>query len=144
MASGVKVADETVEIYKTIKLRKSNIRFLLLAIDQLDGLIKVEFKKEKDSNRSQEEEFNEFLQHLPSDDGRYCILDLTIPQKNGAQKETLFILTWCPPNASTKSNMLYATSKRALLDKIREGMIDMQANDLSDLVYQEFLEKGCK
>ncbi|BFZ04405.1 hypothetical protein BsWGS_07444 [Bradybaena similaris] len=144
MASGVKVSDDTVETYKAMKMRKLNVRYLMLAIDQTDGLIKVVFKKEKNSNLSQEEEFNEFLKELPSDDGRYCIVDLTIPQKNGALKDIMFIITWCPNGAPTKSHILYATSKKALMDKIREGMTDIQANDLSDLCYKELLDKGCK
>ncbi|CAG5118091.1 unnamed protein product, partial [Candidula unifasciata] len=93
MASGVKVSDDTVETYKAMKLRKLNVRYLMLAIDQADGLIKVVNIKEKNTNLSQEEEFNEFLQELPSDVGRYCIVDLTIPQKNGALKDTMFIIT---------------------------------------------------
>ena len=40
-----------------------------------------------------------------------------------------------------KSNILYTTSKKALLDRIREGMVDVQANDSDDLVYSEILEK---
>lgn len=94
MASGVKVSDDCVEAYKSMKLRKGNIRYLLLAIDQTDGMIKVVSAKERDKCRTQEEEFNEFRDSLPLDVGRYCILDLTIPQKNGALKDIMFIITW--------------------------------------------------
>lgn len=94
MASGVKVSDDTVETYKAMKLMKLNIRFLMLAIDQVDGLIKVVCTKEKDESISQEEEYNKFIQQLPQDVGRYCIVDLTVPQKNGAQKDIMYIITW--------------------------------------------------
>lgn len=144
MASGVKVADDTVETYKAMKLRKVNLRYLMMAIDQTDGLIKVVCTKERDTSRSQEEEFNDFLQELPLDVGRYCIIDLTIPQKNGALKDIMFMITWCPSGAPTKSHIVYTTSKKALTEKVREGMKEIQANDLSDLVYSEFLDKGCK
>ena len=40
-----------------------------------------------------------------------------------------------------KSNILYTTSKKALLDKVREGMVDIQANDLDDLEYKELMER---
>ncbi|XP_059146350.1 uncharacterized protein LOC131933797 [Physella acuta] len=144
MASGVKVSEDTVELYKAMKLRKTNNRYLIMYIDQTDGLIKVEYTKERDDSISQEDEFKEFLDRLPNDIGRYCIVDLTIPQKNGAMKDIMFLITWCPNNAPTKSHILYTTSKKALTDKIREGMTDIQANDLSDLVYSELLSKGCK
>ncbi|XP_055861992.1 uncharacterized protein LOC106079779 [Biomphalaria glabrata] len=144
MASGVKVADDTVELYKAMKLRKTNNRYLIMYIDQSDGLIKVEYTKERDGSISQEEEFKEFLDRLPSDVGRYCIVDLTIPQKNGALKDIMFLITWCPSGATTKSHIMYTTSKKALTDKIREGMTDIQANDLSDLDYRDLLDRGCK
>lgn len=94
MASGVKVDEETVNTYKAMKLRKLNYRYMMMAIDNSDGLIKVVEAKERDSGRSQEEEFNDFLDRLPLDIGRYCIIDLTIPQKNGAQKDIMFLITW--------------------------------------------------
>uniref|UniRef100_A0A0B7AIU1 ADF-H domain-containing protein n=1 Tax=Arion vulgaris TaxID=1028688 RepID=A0A0B7AIU1_9EUPU len=144
MASGVKVAEDTVETYRAMKLRKVNYRYLMMAIDQTDGMIKVVVTKEKNSGCSQEEEFNDFLEQLPLDVGRYCIIDLTIPQKNGAKKDILFLITWCPSGAPTKSHIVYTTSKKALMDKIREGMTEVQANDLSDLMYCEFLERGSK
>ncbi|XP_005107306.1 cofilin [Aplysia californica] len=144
MASGVKVAEETVEAYKAMKLQKTNNRYLIMSIDLAAGLIKVVASKEKMKDVDQEAEYNDFLAQLPSDSGRYCIVDLTIPQKNGAMKDILFLITWCPNEATTKSNILYTTSKRELLNKIREGMIDLQANDLSDLQYCELLVRGCK
>ncbi|CAG5129572.1 unnamed protein product [Candidula unifasciata] len=142
-SSGVKVDEETVNTYKAMKLRKVNYRYVMMGIEA-DGFIKVVLAKERNVNQSQEEEFNDFLQSLPQDIGRYCIIDLTIPQKNGAQKDIMFLITWCPSGAPTKSHIMYTTSKKALTDKIREGMTEIQANDLSDLVYSEFLERGCK
>lgn len=94
MASGVKVSEDTVELYKAMKLRKTNNRYLIMYIDQTDGLIKVEYTKERDDSISQEDEFKEFLDRLPNDIGRYCIVDLTIPQKNGAMKDIMFLITW--------------------------------------------------
>merc|ERR1719244_2246087 len=138
MASGVKVADETVKAYEDMKLKKI-FRYTMLHID--DGKVKVLSSKEKDPNMTQEEEFDEFRAELPQDVGRYCIVDLAVPQKNGSIKDKLFIITWCPSNASMKSNILYTTSKKALLDKVREGMVDIQANDLDDLEYKELMEK---
>ncbi|KAH9525663.1 cofilin [Bulinus truncatus] len=132
MASGVKVDEDAVVAFKEMKLHKK-LRFMILYIEPSDGLIKVEYKEERNSGMSQEEEFNKFLARLPTDIGRYCILDLTIPQKNGALKDLMFLITWCPSGAPTKSHILYTTSKKALTDKIREGLTDIQANDLSDL-----------
>jgi len=141
MASGVKVAAETVQAYDDMKLKKKH-RYAMFHID--DGQVKVLTMVEKDASKSQEEEYQDFLQALPGDIGRYCIVDLAVPQKNGAVKDKLFIITWCPDNASTKSNILYTTSKKALLDKVREGLVDMQANDLDDLNYKELMEKHNK
>ena len=43
-----------------------------------------------------------------------------------------------------KSNILYSMSKKALTEKCREGMTEIQANDFSDLNYQEIVSKGTK
>ncbi|GFO09835.1 cofilin/actin-depolymerizing factor homolog [Plakobranchus ocellatus] len=143
MATGVTVADETVELYKSFKLRKTNYRFVVMFIDE-DGLIKADLKIDKNKDLSQEEEYNKFLDLLPQNVGRYIMIDLNIPQKNGALKDIMFLVSWNPDGASMKSNMLYTASKKALTEKIREGMIDIQANDLSDISYQEVMVKGCK
>lgn len=140
MASGVKVHQDCVDAYDDIKLKKTH-RYIILQIDEQEGLIKVACKKEKDASKGQEAEFEDFRSQLPMDSGRYCIIDLTCPQKNGAMKDKLFVITWCPDQASTKSNILYTTSKKALMEKIREGMVDIQANDLDDLEYANLLEK---
>ncbi|BFZ18870.1 hypothetical protein BsWGS_21909 [Bradybaena similaris] len=144
MASGVKVDEDTVNTYNDMKLRKRKLRYFMMAIDNADGLIKVVECKERDGSRTQEQEFNDFIDQLPLDIGRYCIIDLTIPQKNGAQKDIMFLITWCPSNAPTKSHIMYTTSKKALVDKIREGFTEVQANGKEDLLYSEFLERGCR
>ena len=91
MASGVKVAPETVEVYDAMKLKKKH-RYAMFHID--DGKVKVHSTKEKDADKTQEEEYQDFLDALPQDIGRYCIVDLAVPQKNGAIKDKLFIITW--------------------------------------------------
>ena len=91
MASGVKVAEETVEAYEGMKLKKK-FRYAMLHID--DGKIKVLSTQEKDAEMSQEDEFTRFRSELPQDIGRYCIVDLAVPQKNGSVKDKLFIITW--------------------------------------------------
>ena len=93
MASGVKVAQEAIDAYDQIKLKKLN-RYIILYIDEAAGMIKVEKVKEKDANIEQAAEYEDFRSQLPLDSGRYCIVDLTIPQKNGAMKDKLFIITW--------------------------------------------------
>ena len=91
MFSGVKASNETVEAFEAMTIKKK-FRYTMLHIDE--GKIKVLSRKEKSTCKSEQEEFSEFRADLPEDIGRYCIVDLAVPQKNGLVKNKLFIITW--------------------------------------------------
>ena len=93
MATGVKLAPETHELYKIFKLQKTPHMFVVLYID--DGLIKVERTVDKQNETlSQEEQYNLFVQTLPKDHGRYFWADLTVPSKSGQTKQMMFSVAW--------------------------------------------------
>ncbi|CAM9798271.1 unnamed protein product [Chrysoparadoxa australica] len=93
----------------------------------LQDEIVIEASGDRDSS------FEDMLEHLPPNEGRYALFDLDFNTKDGRPTSKLVFIAWAPDTAKIKTKMMYSGSKEALKSALVGVGIHVQANDQSDL-----------
>ncbi|CAH1785131.1 unnamed protein product [Owenia fusiformis] len=136
MASGVKVGKDVEKQFDEMKLGHTS-SFILMGIN--NGAIEVMKNAKKGEEGTS---YEEFVADLPQDDCRYAVYDLGYTLKDGREQEKLVFIAWCPDTAHVKKKMIYASSKDALVKKLKGVSQQLiQASDYSDLEYKSVVEK---
>ncbi|KAF2070931.1 hypothetical protein CYY_007755 [Polysphondylium violaceum] len=135
MSSGVKIDPQTVETYNSLKLgRKFRCIFYQMSADNTQ--ICVEKTLEPTSS------FEDMVAALPQSDSRYVVFDYEY-QEEGATKNKIVFVNWCPDTAPIKKKMLYTSSKDSIRKALVGIQVEIQATDLSECSKEVFDEK-CK
>lgn len=133
MASGVTVSDECKQVYDRIKTKKE-LRYAVLYIKG-GKEIDVEATGTRDAT------FDDFLQTLKvvnqsEKECRYGLFDFEYTHKcQGTQerkKEKIFLMSWCPDEASVQKKMLYSSSFESLKKALVGIAKYIQATDDSE------------
>eukprot|EP00178_Gracilaria_changii_P012606 TRINITY_DN35685_c0_g1_i2.p1 TRINITY_DN35685_c0_g1~~TRINITY_DN35685_c0_g1_i2.p1 ORF type:complete len:140 (+),score=35.64 TRINITY_DN35685_c0_g1_i2:1-420(+) len=132
MASGVAVDDNCVSVWNQIKL-DHKYTWATFKIEKQEAI--VVDKTGKGGS------YAEFVQNLPSDEGRYCIYDFPYKTKDGRNGNKLCFIVWAPDTAPIKSKMLYASSKDALKKKLQGIGVEIQATDFDEISQQALQDK---
>ncbi|MBN3309222.1 COF1 protein, partial [Amia calva] len=72
--------------------------------------------------KSDEDVFKRVISQFPEKECRYALYDTCYETKE-SKKEDLVFITWVPDTAAIKSKMLYASSKKALSDKMKGNLL---------------------
>mmetsp|Transcript_38654 Transcript_38654/g.124223 ORF Transcript_38654/g.124223 Transcript_38654/m.124223 type:complete len:137 (-) Transcript_38654:143-553(-) len=135
--SGVTVADECVEKYNQIKMKK-DLRFVTFKIQDKKQIV-IDIEGAKDQG------LEDFKGILPDDQPRYALIDLDYQTDDGREQSKLCFVFWSPDDkTSVKDRMLYASSKDAIKKKLVGIMKELQANDMGDLdtdTVMEYMKK---
>ncbi|KAG2221137.1 hypothetical protein INT45_004446, partial [Circinella minor] len=84
----------------------------------------------------------DLVEELPENSPRYIILSYELTHSDGRKNFPLIFIYWSPSSAKAEINMLYASAKTYLQEKIgvNRGFDVREADTLTD----EFLEKNLK
>lgn len=97
MSSGIEVEEECVLKFNEMKLgeHKGQNRCIIYKIGDDKKYIVVERVIPKNTSKNQEDEYNDIISTLPTDQGRYIVWDLTVPNaKNGQLTDRLLFMSW--------------------------------------------------
>ncbi|EGC32538.1 hypothetical protein DICPUDRAFT_57070 [Dictyostelium purpureum] len=134
MSSGVKLASDCVEVFNQLKLgRKFGIIVYKISADSTQ--IEVEEKVS-----GSEATFDKFLSLLPENNCRYVLFDYAF-EEEGANKNKITFVQWCPETSKIKEKMLYTSSKDALRKALVGIQMEIQGTDKSEVDHAAFKEK---
>mmetsp|Transcript_122507 Transcript_122507/g.352030 ORF Transcript_122507/g.352030 Transcript_122507/m.352030 type:complete len:137 (+) Transcript_122507:90-500(+) len=132
--SGVTVASACVDIFNQIKMKK-DLRYVTFKIEDGKEIV-------VDCSGPPDENWDDFVAKLPEEEPRYALVDVPFENKQGVQTSKLTFVAWSPDDKTTvKQRMVYASSKKAIKDKFVGVMKEVQANDMSDLAWDDILKK---
>merc|ERR1712194_933280 len=124
--TGVKVADECVEAWNDIKMKK-NMKYFVMMIKDKKQIV-IEHRGEAEGT------WEAFLAQLPEDQPRYGVFDVAYQTDDGRTQSKLVFINWSPDDkANVRDKMLYSGTKDAIKKKLTGCMKEVQANDLGDL-----------
>ncbi|KAH9598752.1 Actin-depolymerizing factor homology domain [Trypanosoma melophagium] len=128
--SGVSVADECVTALTDLRHKKN--RFVILHIvDQKSIAIKTV--------GSREATFEDFLNAIDKTTPCYAAFDFEYDTNEG-KRDKLILISWNPDTGAPRTKMLYSSSRDAL-NAQTEGFQAIQANELSELEYEDIVRK---
>jgi len=85
--------------------------------------------------------FSDYLLSIEEDkECRYACYDIRWSTTEGIIKTKIVFITFCPENARVKLKMVYSSSKDTLKSPL-QAVIDVQANDASDLTLEHIVSK---
>jgi len=146
VGSGVTVNDECVKQFEQMKGKKA---FYGIVYKLSDDMKSIELDKSFDNPSADESDtasadYQKFADYLLScgseNDCRYACYDIRFTTGEGVRRNKLVFITFCPENAKIKKKMVYSSSKDTLKSKLI-GILDVQANDASDLELDNIVAK---
>lgn len=129
MSSGVKVAENCVTAFNECKLKHTK-RYIIYKIEN-----KKEIVIEKEG--AKEETYDDFVNAIPKDEPRYCIVDFAYQTEDGRPQEKLVFIFWSPDEGKVQNKMLYASSKDNIKKALSGFAKEVQANDMADIDFAE-------
>ncbi|KAI9141443.1 putative COF1-cofilin [Paraphysoderma sedebokerense] len=133
MSSGVTVADNCLDVFQELKLKKK-FKYILYKLNADNTEVVVEKTAEQAS-------YDEFIKSLPIDGCRYAIYDLEYEKPGEGLRNKICFYAWSPDSAKIKSKMVYAASKDALRKKLVGIAAEIQCTDLAEVSYDAVLDK---
>ncbi|WFD22664.1 cofilin [Malassezia equina] len=133
MSSGVKVSQECLEQFQSLKLGKKT-KYIIFTLSPDNTEIVV-------SKTSESQDYDEFLAEFPSAECRYAIYDFEYQKGDEGKRNKICFYTWSPDDSKVKQKMLYASSKEALRKALVGIATEIQGTDFSEVSYETVLEK---
>ncbi|KAG8341810.1 putative Cofilin tropomyosin type actin binding protein [Trypanosoma vivax] len=128
--SGVSVADECVNALNELRHKKS--RYVIMHIvDQKS--IAVKSVGPRSSN------FEQFIAAIDMTAPCYAAFDFEYTTNDGP-RDKLILISWNPDSGAPRTKMLYSSSRDAL-SALTQGFQPIQANDASELDFEEIVRK---
>jgi len=146
VGSGVTVNDECVKEFEQMKTKKAYYGIVYKLSDdmksiELDKTFENPSADDSDTAAANYQKFADYLLSVGDEnDCRYACYDIRFTTGEGVRRNKLVFITFCPENAKIKKKMVYSSSKDTLKSKLI-GILDVQANDASDLDLENVVGK---
>jgi cofilin len=88
-------------------------------------------------------DYDDFLMDLPETECRLAVYNFEW-QEERSRKRKLTFISWAPDTATTKQQMLFASSKDALRPSLLGISVDIQGSDYSEVAYESVLDKASR
>ncbi|MFE7711559.1 actin-binding ADF family protein [Streptomyces sp. NPDC057486] len=132
MSSDIPVEDSCIEAFHELK-RKRNVNTVIYRLsDNLETVI-PDFK----GNLTHDE----LLQALPTAETRFVVYDLVFATANGARKDKIVLISWCPEAAEIEQKIAHSTSRSTLRNLLDGVQVYVHTTDPSDLGYEELVSR---
>ena len=136
--SGITVQDQTINVFNHMKTR-SAFRWITYKIDDGGHEVVVEAFGTSSST------YGEFVASLPPTQCRYGAIDYAYTNADtGVTLNKLVFINWAPDSASTRTKMMYASTKdffKAFLDGIGAEVQASEASELSEQDVQQAISR---
>ncbi|OMJ13171.1 Cofilin [Smittium culicis] len=132
-SSGISVADECISTFHDLKLKKAH-KFAIFKIN--DSRTQIILDKVSSS-----EDYQDFVNELPTDDCRFAIYDFSYEVEGAGTRHKLCFYSWSPDTAKIRPKMLYASSKDAIRKRLDGINNEIQCTDLDEVSHKSVLEK---
>jgi len=96
------------------------------------------------SKKSDNADYNAFLEELPDEDCRYAVYDFEFNKGDEGKRNKICFYAWAPDTASVKSKMIYASSKESIKRTFNGIGVEIQGTDKAEVSYDAVLEKVSK
>merc|ERR1711904_585685 len=83
--------------------------------------------------------YADFRKEMPEDEPRYAVVDVAFETDDGRPQDKIVFILSNPDTCAVKPKMLYASSKDSIRKKLEGVAKEIQANDRSDMEYEEVL-----
>ncbi|KAJ3273975.1 cofilin [Terramyces sp. JEL0728] len=115
--------------------------YIIFAIqNSTEIIVEKAMTTEEASKLSTPEIYESFKSSIPKDEARYGVFDLEYDLgQNGVRSKLIFIV-WNPSEGRIRSKMIYASSKKALRDRLDGIHQEVQCNDLDELAFESVFE----
>lgn len=134
MVSGIQCNEEVYSVYKLLKNDRS-IKAMIMKINEKPEVI-VEHQW-----KTAGFDHDEFINKLPSDDGRFAIMDFEYETQDGRKDFKIVFILWCPINCKPQKKMKYSTSVGGIANALGAIAINIQADSISDITYDSLKGK---
>ncbi|MFD6971579.1 cofilin family protein [Streptomyces sp. NPDC059949] len=85
---------------------------------------------------------DELLAAMPVSDPRFVVYDLPFAASDGARRNSLAMISWCPGGVDATQQAACAAGCTALKDALDGVEVFVEATDLSDLEYQRLVSRA--
>ncbi|MCX4546043.1 hypothetical protein [Streptomyces sp. NBC_01565] len=85
---------------------------------------------------------DELLEAMPVTDPRFVVYDLPFAASDGARRNSLAMIFWCPGSVDAAQQVACAAGYGALKDALDGVEVFVEATDLSDLEYQRLVSRA--
>ncbi|KAL3429317.1 hypothetical protein BDV09DRAFT_200718 [Aspergillus tetrazonus] len=138
MPSGVEISSECITAYKDLLYKRgaSKPTFVIyrIAADERSIIADV---------CCSEKNYGAFLQRLTSEpEPRYAVYDVEYNLHEDGQRATTVFISWMPSSTSTRSRMLYASTKEQLRRAL-DVKVSIHADDPHELEWTNVLSAAC-
>ncbi|WP_406433824.1 actin-binding ADF family protein [Streptomyces sp. NBC_01589] len=130
MSSGIPVEDGCIDAFHELKSKRHVNTVIYRLSNNLETVI-PDFK----GNLTHDE----LLQALPAAETRFVVYDLVFATADGARKDKIVLISWCPEVAELEQRIAHSTSRNTLRNLLDGFQVYVQATDLSDLEYEELV-----
>lgn len=128
------MSDNATAEFTEFKKQSNTTKFIIFKIE--NGSIVLEQK-------SEDADFNTFVNALPENDCRYAVYKMDFTTNDGRPGTKLASISWSPDSASVKPKMVYAGSKDALTRVLVGISVKLTATDLSELT-ETIVQDACR
>ena len=136
--SGIEIDDSCIGAFNNLKMGKTT-RYASFKMSS--DLKKVLLEKEVGKSGNAEAQYKEFVSQLPANDARYFIYDFEFINGDGDVRNKVALILWVPDSTTTKTKMLYTTTKDDLKRKLHGLQVEMGATDYDEIAYESVLSR---
>ncbi|KAJ3319825.1 cofilin [Boothiomyces sp. JEL0866] len=137
MSSGVGVSNQVLQTYEDMKLGRKYAYIVFAIQNSTEIIVEKTMTTEEASKLSTPEVYESFKSSIPKDEARYGVFDLEYDLgQNGVRSKLIFIVC----ESKIRSKMIYASSKKALRDRLDGIHQEVQCNDLDELAFESVFE----
>ncbi|KAL1923301.1 uncharacterized protein VTP21DRAFT_8281 [Calcarisporiella thermophila] len=133
MSSGVAVNGQCLEVFQSLKLRKTS-KYIIFSLSP-------DFKEIVVEKTGENASYDEFVEMLPPNECRYAIYDFEYERPGEGTRNKICFYAWSPDTSKIKQKMLYASSKDALRRQLVGIGAEIQGTDHAEVSYEAVLEK---
>lgn len=127
--TGVTVRDGCKQAFDELKLKHTK-RYIIFKIENSKEIL-------IESEGGKEATYEDFKKAMPENEPRYAVVDVEYNTDDGRPQSKIAFILWAPDSCGVKPKMIYASSKDAIKKVLSGFAKEIQANDSSELDYEE-------
>ncbi|WP_405812937.1 MULTISPECIES: cofilin family protein [unclassified Streptomyces] len=133
MSIGIAVDDSCISAFQELKSKRDINAVIYQLNDKLDRIVLG-----LQGNLTHDE----LLEAMPVSEPRFVVYDLSFAASDGARRNSVAMISWCPESVDTTQQAACAAGYGALKDALDGVEIFVEATGLSDLEYHRLVSRA--